>query len=263
MLAYVLSNLIGQLVPPIFAGVGQDQSQIVTVEPLRPPIFQPHPQEQRMPRGRDGTHLTDSEPPNVDIILAQVAGADHPNKGEVVKRNFGVADRTASPYEHTETEKNLRSGGLAEVFESKMKLAFARKRGVIAPRRFDKGDVRAELPGRRLSGYNIGFLSVLSGPTRPLGGTPGGGESQSAKEDAKRSEQPSGVRPAASSISSLPLSAKIGSTFVLAFLAWLVQVRGFTLLTQGRGYRFEGGAYLVAGSVWLLALIGLWWASAG
>lgn len=96
---------------------------------------------------------------------------------------------------------------------------------------------------------------------RNYSGTPGGGEGERSNQGAKRAKCPSSTRSTISSISSLPLSAKVGMSLIIALFAWLIQAWGFYYLTLGRSNTVKGLLCLAVGIAgWMLPIL-FWWAS--
>lgn len=114
---------------------------------------------------------------------------------------------------------------------------------------------------RVLCGFRSGF-GMIGSLLGKESSSDSGSQGEGSNQTAKRAEQPTSVGTALRGIGSLPLSAKVGGTLVFAFLAWLIQVRGFGYLTLGRGNIGKGSLYLASGGLlWLLPIF-VWWASA-
>ena len=122
----------------------------------------------------------------------------------------------------------------------------------------------ATLSGQESSIAGLGFISPPLSLVRSLAGVErsrdGREQRQRSYDTADTPEHPSRRDSFRSGIRSLPLSAKLGGSFVLAIIAWLVQFRGIKAFVNGRGHYLHGAVLMLAGSVLLLSVVGFWWA---
>ena len=94
--------------------------------------------------------------------------------------------------------------------------------------------------------------------SRVVSSSSSSGERQQAYERADIAENPSGLRSTLGRIGSLPLSAKIGVTVVLALAAWALITLGFIRLLSRSRYIIEGAGYILIGSASWLSTSLLW-----
>jgi hypothetical protein len=192
-----------------------------------------------------------------------------------------TADDHFSPQDHPSRR------GLSEVFKVQNNVAGIsdvtnRAHMLISNRLINKIEVRPRLNVIRFPTYIVGltriaisstggndgvarffrpYFGMLGGFFGPFGRAPSCCEGQAAYQTTEGTEEPGSVSRTLGGIGGLPLGAKIGGTLIVAFVAWLVQVRGFICLTQGRGHVTKGVGYLILGAVGWIAPIAAWWAS--
>lgn len=107
----------------------------------------------------------------------------------------------------------------------------------------------------------VGFSRVISRSFCISGSGDSGSERQSANEGSNSPNNPSCFNGVMRRISSLPLSAQVGASILISFLAWLAMLRGFVLIVDGRRNLLKGAFYLFIGCVgWLFPNV-VWWLS--
>jgi hypothetical protein len=112
--------------------------------------------------------------------------------------------------------------------------------------------------GERSARALLGLDSSLLGEYRSSYGS---GERESADDSASYAENPRSLRRTLRRIGSLPLGAQVGSSAIVALVAWFIMLRGFVRVIERHGNRLKGALYLCVGIIGWCALPILWWAS--
>lgn len=239
VLELLMAALAGQQRPIICGGVNEMQSHLVTVVAAGPPIFQTHPQKQRVSAFRNFAQVANFHVSIMDEVFPEIARSDHTKESEMFQPHF-LVPQWRSEALRAQAQQQLSSGGLPKILISKVQLGISRERRVVLNFRINEGNVRPKLSllrfARKAIGFSHGFgsfASILDGLTGQLD-LPVEASGADGRNDGSDHRPPCRVT---SGICGLPLSAKIAATIVLSWLAWLCQDRAIELFDGLRGRR--------------------------